>query len=167
MFLWRLTPKVHAAKPLNRDGARRFGGRWNHVGTAVVYTSGSLSLAVLEYLVNLPINDLPSDVVSIQLGLPDELRRTEIGVKDLPRTWRAFPAVEELKDLGTNWVTEGKTAVLVVPSAVIPNELNYVINPAHPDTKKIEKLAVEPFTLDTRLFQTGKRRRSGKVVPIR
>src|SRR6266699_4291096 len=116
MVVWRVTRRAHAEQPLTGEGARRFGGRWNHVGTSLVYTSATLSLAVLEYLVNLPISDLPDDLVSIQLQIPDDIHREEIALNDLPENWRTFPAIEELKDIGTNWVREGKTVILAVTS---------------------------------------------------
>jgi len=161
MLVWRLTRKAHSEPPLTGEGARRFGGRWNHVGTTVVYTSGTLSLAVLEYLVNLPISDLPEDLVSIQSHVPDDLMRHDISIDDLPENWRTFPAIEELKDIGTEWVREAKTALLVVPSVVIPNELNYLINPAHPETGRVKILSIDPFALDTRLYRTEKPTRKG------
>jgi RES domain-containing protein len=141
---------------MSGEGARRFGGRWNHPGTPVVYTSCTLSLAVLEFLVNLPISDLPDDLVSIRIEIPDALEQTNVLVDDLPHNWRVFPAIEDLRDIGTDWVREGKTAVLVVPSVVIPSELNYVINPAHSDIDQVRVLSIEPFTLDTRLSQARK-----------
>ncbi|MGH9962314.1 MAG: RES family NAD+ phosphorylase, partial [Pyrinomonadaceae bacterium] len=156
MLQWRVTPKAHAEKPLTGEGARRFGGRWNHIGTQVVYTSGALSLAVLEYLVNLSISDLPDDLVSIQIQIPDDIPCDEVAVDDLPTNWRTFPAIEELKDIGTEWQHEGKTAILAVPSVVIPNERNYLINPAHRDSQRVEILSVEPFALDPRLYRSRK-----------
>jgi RES domain-containing protein len=156
MLVWRLTRMTHADEPLTGEGAQRFGGRWNHPGTPVVYTSATLSLAVLEFLVNLPIIDLPNDLVSIRIDVPDGLNQTNIVVDDLPDNWRAFPAIEDLRDIGTDWVRESKTAVLAVPSVVIPNELNYVINPAHRDVNRLEVVSIEPFALDTRLLHARK-----------
>lgn len=161
MFVWRVTRRAHADEPLSGEGARRYGGRWNHAGTPVVYTSESLSLAVLEYLVNLAISDLPDDLISVQLQIPDDLPLTEISLDDLPDNWRAFPAIEKLKDLGTDWVREPKTAILSVPSVVIPTELNYLINPAHELTRRIEIVSVEPFALDVRLYRSQKPTRRG------
>ena len=161
MLAWRVTRKAHAEQPLSGEGARRHGGRWNHVGTAVVYTSESLSLAVLEYLVNLPISDLPDDLVSVQIQIPDDLPRAEISIEALPDNWRTFPAIEQLKDFGTDWAREGKTAILAVPSVVIPNELNYLIDPANAETWRVEIVSVEPFALDTRLYRARKPTRKG------
>lgn len=161
MLVWRLTRKAHAEQPLSGEGARRYGGRWNHAGTPVVYTSQSLSLAVLEYLVNLPISDLPDDLVSVQIKIPDDLLRAEISSEDLPANWRSFPAIEELKDIGTDWAREGEMGLLVVPSVVIPNELNFLINPANAETPRVEIISLEAFALDVRLYRTREPARKG------
>ncbi len=94
MVVWRVTRRAHAEQPLTGEGARRFGGRWNHVGTSLVYTSATLSLAVLEYLVNLPISDLPEDLVSIQMRVPDDLARAELAIDDLPENWRTMTCLK-------------------------------------------------------------------------
>src|SRR5262245_4380786 len=116
MLVWRLTRKAHADEPMTGEGARRFGGRWNHAGTPVVYTSWALSLAVLEYLVNLPISDLPDDLVSIAIDVPNDLQRANVSIDALPDNWRSFPVIEELRDIGSDWVRDGKTPILTVPS---------------------------------------------------
>jgi len=167
MLVWRVTRKAHAEQPLSGEGARRYGGRWNHIGVAVVYTSQSLSLAVLEYLVNLPIRDLPSDLVSIQINIPNDLPRAEITIKELPDNWRMYPSVEELRDLGTDWVRKASVPVLVVPSVVIPNELNYLVNPTHPLSDGIEIVSIDAFALDTRLDSARKPTRKGSRKVIR
>lgn len=166
MLLWRLTPKTHSAKPLSGEGSRRHGGRWNHAGTAVVYSSATLSLAVLEYLVNLDVSHLPTDLVSIELNVPDNLSRKEISANDLPPTWRDYPGPEDLKDIGSAWIKTGADPLLVVPSAVIPREFNFVINPDHPAAVGIKTVKIEPFTLDPRLFSSRKAK-GGNVTKIR
>ena len=161
MLVWRVTRKADAEQPLSGEGARRYGGRWNHIGVALVYTSQSLSLAVLEYLVNLPITDLPGDLVSLQIEIPNDLPRVEVTIKELPDNWRTYPSVEELKDIGTDWVRRATVPILVVPSVVIPSELNYLINPIHPLSDRVEILSVDAFALDTRLYTTRKPSRKG------
>jgi RES domain-containing protein len=159
MLVWRVTRKAHAGQPLSGEGARLHGGRWNHAGVAVVYTSQSLSLAVLEYLVNVSIADLPDDLVSIQIKIPDGLQRTAVTIKDLSEDWRTFPAIEDLKDIGTDWALKSSTPVLVVPSVVIPTELNYLINPKQRLIDRIKIVSVEPFALDVRFYRSSKRSR--------
>lgn len=157
MVVWRLSLKAYADQPLSGEGARRYGGRWNHAGMPVVYTSGSLSLAVLEYLVNLSISDLPDDLVAIAIEVPDKLARVKISIADLPSNWRSFPGIEELKDLGTEWARKGKAAILAVPSVIIPNESNYLISPARDASRRVKILSVEPFSLDVRLYSTSRK----------
>ena len=182
MIVWRVTRKAHAEQPgnlankplggnaanqpLSGEGAKRYGGRWNHIGVAVVYTSQSLSLATLEYLVNLSIIDLPDDLVAVEIELPDDLPRAEITIKQLPANWRTFPSIEELKDIGTDWARQATVPVLVVPSVVIPNELNYLVNPLHPLSQRLKVVSVAAFTLDTRLYSKRKpaRKPSRKVT---
>jgi len=164
MFVWRLTRKAHSDEPLNGEGARRYGGRWNHPGTAVVYTSESLSLSVLEYLVNLGLSDLPHDLVSIRFEIPTNLKQSSLTVDHLPRNWRTYPAVEELKDLGDDWFRRAQTPVLRVPSAVVPIESNYIINPTHPDSKRISISKREGFNPDTRLYLVKRATRKKAVT---
>jgi RES domain-containing protein len=160
IFVWRVTRKAHAEQPLSGEGARRFGGRWNHQGVPVVYTSQSLSLAALEYLVNLSMLNLPRDLVSIRIKIPEALVQAEVRIDELPRNWRAFPAPGILKDIGQEWVENREAPILVVPSVVIPSEYNFLINPTHPLAHKVLLDQVEPFALDKRLY--GRRKRAKK-----
>lgn len=134
-------------------GARQAGGRWNHRGVAVVYTSATLSLAALEYYVHLDPVDSPTDLVAIPADIPDTVARSEIGTDSLPPSWRDYPAPDDLAELGTAWVRAGSTAVLVVPSALVPRERNLLLNPAHPDFRRVRLGAPEPFSFDPRMWK--------------
>lgn len=126
------------ASAFDGEGARRYGGRWNHVGVPAVYTAAHLSLAVLEILVHVSAeDDLPADLVAIAADLPGDLGIDRMGVDELPSDWRRTPAPPTLAERGTAWLTASRTAVLAVPSAVIPGETNYILNPAHPDFRRI------------------------------
>jgi RES domain-containing protein len=160
MVVWRVTRKAHTQQPLSGEGARLYGGRWNHLGVPVVYASESLSLAVLEYLVNLSMPDLPDDLFSIRFLIPADFGHDEISTDKLPYTWRTFPAPEALKDIGTEWTKTGDTPLLLVPSVVIPSERNCLINPKHAFARKIVVDRIEPFELDERL--SSRRRRTRK-----
>jgi len=149
--VWRLCRKRHAA--FDGEGARLAGGRWNRRGTPVVYCSATLSLAVLEYFVNLPGGLAPPDLVSIAADVPDALSSESLEAGALPRNWRRYPAPEALAELGTRWVREGKTAVLAVPSVVVPQERNYLLNPAHADFKRVLVGKPDPFSLDLRMWK--------------
>jgi RES domain-containing protein len=149
--VWRLCSRRHRA--FDGEGARLHGGRWNHRGTRVVYTSESLSLAALEYFVNLDPDLLPPDLVAIPAEVPEAVRIQQLAIRELPRNWRETPSPEALQDLGTAWASRRVTAVLAVPSAVVPQERNFLLNPAHPDFQRIRIGEGEPFRLDPRLWK--------------
>jgi RES domain-containing protein len=149
--VWRLCRKRYSA--FDGEGARLAGGRWNRRGTAVIYTSSALSLAVLEYFVNLSSRVTPPDLVVVTAEVPDDLEITTVRIAGLPRSWRKYPAPEALAELGSRWAQENRTPILGVPSAVVPQETNYLLNPAHPDFKKIAVGKPEPFSLDLRMWK--------------
>ena len=152
MLVWRVVRKARAAQALSGEGARLNGGRWNHVGIPVVYTSESLSLAVLEYVVHVSIPDLPKELVSVRIDIPDKLPRTAITADELPDGWRTSRVKAKLRDIGTHWARGGASPIVVVPSVVIPNELNYILNPNHPLASSVKVVSVEPLALDRRLY---------------
>ena len=119
-----------------------------------MYTAAHLSLAVLEMLVHVPAaEDLPSDLVAIAADLPDDVRIERVRLSDLPADWRRTPAPPAVADLGTSWLTASRTAALAVPSSVIPSETNYVLNPRHPDFRRIVVHQAERFDLDRRFVR--------------
>jgi RES domain-containing protein len=117
----------------------------------VVYTSESLALAALEVLVHADRDVLPADLVQIEIEVPDALRATNIDVDDLPRNWRIHPAPNSLQRIGDEWLVSGTTPVLQVPSAVIPEEHNLLINPEHSDATAVRVMSTAEFDLDPRL----------------
>jgi RES domain-containing protein len=130
-------------------GASLYGGRWNHKGTPVIYTSGSVALCALEVLVN--ADELADDYVVITIDLPEDLAVIAVSVDELQPTWNARAPTDATRDLGTAWARALVTAVLSVPSGVIPRERNYLLNPAHPDFARIRFGSPEPFYFDDRL----------------
>lgn len=150
MVVWRLTLKKHVAP--DGEGARRYGGRWNKSGTRVVYTSGTLSLAALEYLVHVDSDILPDSLVSVKATIPESLARETIPPSDLPRNWKDKMIPVELQELGTSWATGARTPVLQVPSVLIEHEWNYILNPLHPDFPQIIWDTGIAFSFDPRLF---------------
>lgn len=151
MLVWRICSRKH--RRLDGEGARRYGGRWNHTGTSIVYTSGSLSLAVLELFVHVDINTAPGDLVAIQVDIPDTLTIETVKIESLPRDWRRYPGPEALKNIGTTWASTISTAILAVPSAVIPEERNYLLNPAHRHFKRIRIRKPVAFRFDPRMWK--------------
>ena len=146
---WRLTKARYLATAWDGEGARRSGGRWNSAGTAVVYTSATLSLALVETLVHLPSGVLPA-FVAVRLEIDDSLV-TALEDKDLPRDWRSEPAPLSTRAIGDRWVLANTSAVLRVPSVVVPMEFNYVLNPRHPGFARVVIGTPMPFPFDPRL----------------
>lgn len=122
----------------------------------MVYTSQTLSLCALEYFVHLEPDLAPRELVAVEAEIPEDLRIAAIAgleAADLPPEWRTYPAPDSLKDLGTAWVREGETAVLSVPSSIIPHERNILINPGHPEAGRIRVEPAEPFAFDPRMWK--------------
>ena len=147
---YRIVKARRAAAAFDGEGARRFGGRWNSPGTRMVYTAESRSLAALEILVHL---EGPARGFSlIRCEFPESLIEV-LPVRALPAGWRVSPAPRALATLGDAWVARGSSAVLAVPSAVIAEERNYLLNPRHADFARVTVLAPEPFPYDERLIR--------------
>jgi RES domain-containing protein len=115
----------------------------------MIYTGESRALCALEVLAN--AGELADDYVAVPIEIPDYLSIAVIPAADLPLGWDANEPVPATRDLGTNWATELTTAILSVPSAVIPRERNYLLNPAHPDFARVQFHRPEPFYFDDRL----------------
>ena len=147
--LWRLAPEQHADSAFTGEGAKRFGGRWNRPGVPMVYTSETLALAVLETLVHLQPEDLGQGYVFFRVGVPVEVV-LPTATWTLPPDWRREPPPASTQDIGGAWVQSGTSALLRVPSAVIPQEHNILIHPGHPDFSRLEISSPESFRWDTR-----------------
>ena len=151
--MWRLCRRKYAASAFDGEGARRFGGRWNPPGVRVVYASESISLAALEALVHVDPTEAPDDLVVIPVDIPPNVAVTQTAVRGLPGDWRSTPAPPGLQQLGALWVRSGKTAVLSVPSVVVPDERNYLFNPAHPAFARVKRGRPKAFSIDPRLYR--------------
>ncbi len=151
--VWRIVKADLAERAFEGEGARRFGGRWNHPGTPVVYASAALSLAALEVFVHLEPDLAPDDLVAISAFLPAELGMSRFERADLPPAWRAYPAPIDLQDLGTGWARSGETVALSVPSAIIPAERNVLLNPRHRRFSDVVFGEPEPFAFDPRMWK--------------
>jgi RES domain-containing protein len=150
MQVWRIARGVHAA--LDGEGARLFGGRWNSPGTPVVYTAGSRALAILERLVPTDPEDLPDDLVLFQIEIPDSSSRESVSVATLALDWRR-PRHAQCRSVGDEWAASGRSLVLTVPSSVVPEETNYLINPRHPEATAVRVTEERPFSFDLRLLR--------------
>ena len=150
MVVWRIVQRRMAKHALTGEGARRFGGRWNSPGHAVVYTAQSQSLAALEILVHVDSEILLEHYVAIPITIEESLI-TQIKPSGLPRSWRAYPATKATRQLGDAWIIAQTSAVLQVPSAVILTESNFLLNPNHPDFRNLAAGKPIPFKFDSRL----------------
>ena len=147
---WRIAKRSRAASAFDGEGARLYGGRWNSPGHALVYTAENVSLAALELLVHLHGSALLASY-SLRPATFAAALVTRIELAALPASWNGYPAPLRLRELGDAWIAHGKSAVLEVPSAVVPSEKNYLLNPAHRDFAKIALGPAQRFAFDRRL----------------
>ena len=151
MRVWRIT-KPYPDK-LSGMGGIYVSGRWHEKGHRIIYTSCTPSLAALEYLVHLDPTLAPSGLGLLQIDIPDDIAIQECDPSTLTSNWRQyFPIPMELQKFGTKWLAENRTAILAVPSAIIPIEKNYIINPAHPAMARITMVDEIDFSFDPRLL---------------
>jgi RES domain-containing protein len=149
---WRIVKKQYAASAFDGEGALLFGGRWSSPGVAVVYVASTRALAALEMAVHLD----RSTLLAFFVLLPCEFDDTLVTVVDragLPAHWRRDPAPPELATIGDGWVKQARSAVLAVPSAVIEEEMNFLLNPGHPDFSRIRIGNPQAFEFDPRLIK--------------
>lgn len=150
---WRITKAKHAAVAFTGVGAKDAGGRWNSPGTAVVYTAGSASLAMLEILVHLQVDDLLRRYVLFEVSFDETLVRT-IAPAALPKRWRQSPPSAVVQQVGDDRVAGAGAAVLKLPSVIVPDEWNYLLNPLHPDFARITVGPRQRIKFDPRLVKT-------------
>ena len=147
---WRIVKKKHAATAFSGEGAARTAGRWNSRGVRVIYTSSTKSLAALESLVHLN-PPMFFKYVAFRIEFDNALLKV-VPPGSLPADWSASPPPASSKAVGDRWVRARRSAVLAVPSVIVSGELNFLLNPAHPDFKKISIGNPEPFAFDARLL---------------
>lgn len=147
MLVYRITLSQYADS-LQASGKP---ARWNGNQVNVVYTSSSQSLACLENVVHRSSLGLSGNFKSLTIYIPDSVKITEIKLGNLESSWQDFESLPYTQQIGNRWITENKTAVLKVPSAIISNEFNYLLNPNHPDFDKIELVANDAFIFDSRI----------------
>ena len=150
---WRLIKSRHAAAAFDGEGARLHGGRWNSPGTRVAYASDSIALATLEVLAHLQSTAVLQAYSVVSLSFPDEsveLLTTSL----LPARWRRFPSPPENQAIGDQWVAQGRSLILRVPSAIIPSAANFLINPSHPEFGNVVIGRPERFAFDPRLLKS-------------
>jgi RES domain-containing protein len=148
MIVYRLSNAMYATD-LTGEGARLYGGRWNHVGTPCLYTSESRALAVLEFSVNMNIAKILRFLNMVEIEIPDDIEVIDISV--LPGNWRDAPAPASAKDFGTELLHAATHPVIKIPSAVIPEEFNYLVNSRHPLIGSCKIREVKDFIYEIRI----------------
>ncbi|GAA4278425.1 RES family NAD+ phosphorylase [Aquimarina mytili] len=151
MHVYRIAKQKYI-NDLTGIGAKTVGGRWNPKGVAVLYTSTTAALSALEVLAHLPAAYFPDDMAIATIEIPDDLV-TEIDHEQLPENWKKIPAPIEVQSFTMKWINEEKYLGIKVPSIIIPNEKNLLINPLHPKFNKVKLITVEPFSFDSRLIK--------------
>lgn len=156
MRVYRIERKKYLETTLRGIGAALTTGyRWNSLNTHLVYAAESRALAMLELCVHLDIGmDLPTDRYYVEIDIPDDVEILELRMVDLPENWDAKPPALETQYIGDDFVNSNNAAVLKVPSAILPQEFNYLINPNRPDASRITLVSKTLIAFDSRLKTT-------------
>jgi RES domain-containing protein len=152
MNVFRLS-KQKFVNDLSGSGAELTGGRWNNIGTKILYTSDSRALCTAEIAVHTPIGVIPNDYYLITIEIPDSIEIYNPDTSSLSNDWKSFPHSEITQKIGENFISKREFLVMKVPSAVVQGDYNYLINPSHQDFDKIRIINKEKFTFDERLFK--------------
>jgi len=154
MLVYRIERQKYLETTLRGIGASMSEGfRWNSLHTNMVYTSGSRALALLEVAAHLDlVEHLPTDRVYVELSIPDDIEIFELDVLDLPYQWDSKPPIKSTQLIGDGFVFQNEAAILKVPSCVVPQEANFLINPFHNDSKRIKIVRSESVVFESRLF---------------
>ena len=154
---WRIAAetKSYPADDLSGSGAKIAGGRWNELGTAMVYAASSRALACLETVVHLNSSGLPLNRYLVEILVPDDLHVAARAAKPTawPVGWDAEPAGRASIEVGTRWASRNSSAILLVPSVIVPEEDNLLINPAHPDAHRVMARKVRKWPYDPRMVR--------------
>lgn len=157
MRVFRIEREKYLKYTLKGIGAALTEGyRWNSLNTYLVYTSESRALATLEVSVHLDLSeDLPYDRCYVEIEIPDDILILEIDPEDLPENWDSRPPILETQFIGDDFVNSGSAAVLKVPSCIVPQEYNFLINPNHPDSSRIKVISETKMNFDPRIKIKG------------
>jgi RES domain-containing protein len=157
LTVFRLGKQVYRDQLFSGQGGLYASGRWTPRGRPVVYTSASISLAVLEYTVNYRRRGWVPATVLGRAVIPAVVRTETVSIDKLPANWFAASPPSQLQALGGEWLERGETAVLKVPSAIVTEEWNYLLNPLHADFRKFRISAPERFDFDQRVARSRKK----------
>jgi RES domain-containing protein len=151
MQAWRLFRARFRSTAFNGVGGLYVASRWNQQGVEMVYTATSRALAAIEFFVNLQPNDAADDLLLGEATIPDSLIE-QLNVDSLPPGWRELNNLS-CRDIGTDWVTSGRSVALQVPSAVVDEDWNVLLNPRHTEFTKVQIGTPKPFRFDPRMYR--------------
>lgn len=149
MHIYRIAPKTFA-EDMSGTGARIYGGRWNEKGVACIYASESRSLAMCEFAAHQTMETMPSEIRLITIDCPADSVYS-ISDESLPKNWRSYPAPFKLKEIGAKLLEQNEYLLVRIPSVIIPEESNLMINPMHPLMKEVKIHQNLPYDFDQRL----------------
>ncbi len=149
MMVYRIA-KAPYHEDMEGTGAKMFGSRWNRQGVAVLYTAAHISLSVLEMIVHVDDLQQVEGLHLLALEIPDSLQLAEVRLSKLKKNW--FDDVDYTQWMGTRFATDNQCVGLIVPSVVVPQERNVILNPDHKDFKKVKLLSNEKIVFDKRLI---------------
>jgi RES domain-containing protein len=152
MEAYRLSREVYAST-LSGKGAALKGARWNSIGVEIIYTASNRSLAMAEVAVHFTLATLPTDYMMVTIHVPDDISLQKLNVSDLPADWNTFPHPSTTQAIGDQFIADNKFCVLQIPSAVTQGDYNLLINPNHPDFKRIKIIDKDKFPFDKRIFK--------------
>lgn len=152
MEVFRLVRKPFSGS-LSGKGAALKGARWNSVGVELIYTAANRSLCMAEVTVHFSLATIPDDYMMMTLYVPDNISLKKLHVESLSSDWNVFPHPASTQAIGDSFVSEKQHCILQVPSVVTKGDYNFLLNPAHPDFKRIKIIETDPFPFDKRIFR--------------
>ncbi len=152
MRIYRIS-KTQYINDLSGEGARLYGGRWNRVGDAMLYFSQNLSLSLLEIIVHVEYPELPMDYSFVEVEIPNSCIKTIESIDFVQPRWNTEAAINQLQMLGANWLKRKDSLAMQVPSAILHQENNILINPLHSDFEKLKIIGIDKLDVDPRLFR--------------
>ncbi|MEO5967851.1 MAG: RES family NAD+ phosphorylase [Ferruginibacter sp.] len=153
MIVYRLGTTKYA-EDIKGEGARIFGGRWNNKMISCLYTSERRALAILEYTVNVNIDNIPRPLSITSIEIPDRPIKI-LAEADLPGNWKYSPAPSSTKKLGSKLLMDAEFSIIRIPSTIIPYEFNYLLNPLQRDSKKFKVIDISDFVYEVRIKVTN------------
>jgi RES domain-containing protein len=152
MEAFRLSRQRYAST-ISGKGAALKGARWNSIGVEIIYAASNRSLAMAEVAVHFTLATLPADYMMVTIYIPDDISLKKLNAGNLPTHWNTFPHPMSTQLIGDQFIADNQHCVLQIPSSVTQGDYNLLINPGHPDFKRIKIIVIEKFPFDKRIFK--------------